>query len=57
MNVKLKLFQVNNGDVAYIDDSSNIQASLENIGFTMKGDMAKNLAGLNLVALIGMSML
>ena len=53
MNVKLKLFQVNNGDVAYIDDSSNIQASLENIGFTMKGDMAKNLAGLNLVALIG----
>jgi uncharacterized protein involved in outer membrane biogenesis len=52
MNVKLKLFRIVEGFVAYIDDSSNIQATLKDIGFTVSGDMARSLVTLNIDAAI-----
>lgn len=52
MNIKLKLFRINKGSIAYIDDSSNIQAKLDDLGFTLKGDMARSLVTLDMDAYI-----
>lgn len=52
MNVKLKMFRIVDGFVEYIDDSSNIHATLKDIGFTIKGDMARSLVTLDIDAAI-----
>ncbi|MBN2480793.1 MAG: AsmA family protein [Bacteroidales bacterium] len=40
--VALKLLEISNGRIAYTDDSSRIEASLDNFNFTMKGDLSKD---------------
>lgn len=47
-SILLKLLQINNGRIVYTDDSSKMEASLDNFNFTMKGDLSKDHTTLNI---------
>ncbi|MBN1159255.1 MAG: hypothetical protein JXA61_07725 [Bacteroidales bacterium] len=45
--VSLKLLEISNGRIAYTDDSSRMEVSLDNFNFTMKGDLSKDFTTLD----------
>jgi len=47
-NAKLKKLEIRNLKAAFRDDSRDLTASLEALNFILRGDMTKNIAGLNL---------
>jgi len=48
MKVELKRFEINHGTVRYDDDSSRINASLEDFNFAMTGDLSQDFSTLKL---------
>lgn len=48
INVKLKRFEINHGNIRYDDDSSKMSASLDDFNFAMTGDLSSDFTTLEL---------
>ncbi len=48
--VQLKKFEINNADLMYLDESSGMNASLDELNFRLKGDMSKDFSSLDINA-------
>jgi hypothetical protein len=46
--VALKKFEIRNANIAYIDDSSNMKATIQNLNLTLSGNMGMSQTDLNL---------
>ena len=48
--VMLKKFEIIGADISYIDDSSNMEASLHNFNFTLTGDLSQDFSTLTIIS-------
>ncbi len=47
--IELKRFEIIDGALAYVDDSSNLSASMKNLDFLLTGDLSQDFSQLNIV--------
>jgi hypothetical protein len=52
-NIELKRFEIIDGDLAYVDDSSKISASMKNFDFLLTGDLSQDFSELDITASTG----